>query len=367
MEIARNKIVNSAKIGGIEIEFEELKCGNLTQYNLSDYYLKTIAFINDWNSGKKEFTLHTSGSTGTPKEIIVSRKQLEYSAEGTIKALALDSAHSALVCLNTQYIAGIMMLVRSMISGMKMIIFEPSSNPLASCSHTDRFDFTALVPLQMETILNHLPEKEGIVSNFKSIIIGGAGISAALKDKIEQVKAPVYATYGMTETLSHIALQRLNGENKQDYFEVLEGVELSLDSRGCLVIQSPVTLNQPVVTNDLVELLDEKSFRFLGRYDNVINSGGVKVFPEKIEEKIEKSFNQLNISRRFFVYGVKDERLGQKVVLFIEGEDFNTNELSSFFKDTLEKYELPKEIRFVKRFVMTGTGKVNRGETVKRI
>lgn len=363
-----NKKCDFIDIPGKRISFSDILSSSFLGDNLNSYYQNTLSFIRDWLSGKEVFDLQTSGSTGVPKVITVSRAQMTYSALASAEALNLLPGYSALVCLNTKYIAGIMMMVRSLVTGMKMMIIEPSSNPLETLSASDNFDFTAWVPLQMEKVLDCLPENEVLLNKFKCIIVGGAPVSASLQSKINNITVPVYLTYGMTETLSHIALQKLNGQGANDYFQALDEVKLSLDSRGCLAVKSPVTLNETVVTNDLVELIDGNKFRFLGRVDNVINSGGVKVFSEKVEALVDVAFQILGLRRRFFISGLPNVKLGQQVTLFIEGKTFPEEEKTLLFttlKNSLSSYETPKEIKFVDTFKETATGKVNRKATAE--
>lgn len=367
MKIEGNKKGNSILVDGLKISYSDLLLSEISEFNLNSYYQNTLTFIKEWLSGKNEFQLQTSGSTGIPKIIKVHRNQMVYSAEATARALKLTSDYSALVCLNTKYIAGIMMLVRSLVTGMKMTIIEPSSNPLESFSSDERFDFTAWVPLQLETIMNKLPEKKELLNAFKCIIIGGAPVNEGLLTKIKTLQAPVYSTYGMTETLSHIALQQLNGDKPENYFKALENVELGLDSRGCLMIKSPVTLDKTIVTNDVVELIEKDKFKFLGRFDNVINSGGVKIFPEKVETLTARVFESLNINCRFFLSGTPDERLGQQVTLFIEGEPFLESQkqlVIDLLRKELPLYEVPKKLVFLKTFNETETGKVDRKASI---
>lgn len=368
MKIEGNKKGKSILVDGLKISYSDLLQSEISEFKLNPYYQNTLSFIREWLSGKTEFQLQTSGSTGIPKVIKFSRNQMIYSAEATAKALKLTGDYSALVCLNTEYVAGIMMLVRSLVTGMKMTIIEPSSNPLENFSSRERFDFTAWVPLQLETILNKLPEKSELLNAFKCIIIGGAPVNARLLDRVKSLKATVYSTYGMTETLSHIALQRLNGYNPDNYFKALESVELALDSRGCLTIKSPVTLNNTIVTNDVVELIEKDKFRFLGRYDNVINSGGVKIFPEKVETLTGRVFEKLNINSRFFLSGTHDERLGQQVTLFIEGEPFPENQkqlVMNLLRKELSSYETPRRLVFLNKFKETETGKIDRKASIQ--
>jgi o-succinylbenzoate---CoA ligase len=317
----------------------------------------TFSFIKSWLQGAEEFTLTTSGSTGAPKEITLSRNQLEQSAQRTIKALTLSSNHAALVCLDTRYIAGKMMLVRALEANMKIIAVEPASDPVQKLPVNHQPDFAALVPLQLETIFSD-PVSLQKIQLFKTVILGGAAASESLKAKIKTLRPAVYATYGMTETVSHIALQKLNGPDAQEYFETLPDVKIKTDERDCLVIELP-GFNETIITNDLVKLIDDSHFEILGRYDTIINSGGVKLVPETIERKIEP----LLINQSFFVAGIADDRLGQKLILLIEGEQQET--LPAALKLALSAYEVPKKIVYLNQFIRTGTGKINRPKTLE--
>jgi O-succinylbenzoic acid--CoA ligase len=349
------------KINGKRYSHKELE-SPFAENNLSDFEKSTIKFCQAWLTGQQEFTLQTSGSTGAPKPIVLLRSQMEASAQQTIEALELKSDDTALVCLDTKYIAGQMMLVRSLIAGMNIIGVEPSANPLEKTENS-QIDFAALVPYQLENIIEHAPEK---LNQVRCAIIGGAAISNSLKEKIKKSNCALFATYGMTETISHIALQRLNGGNPQDSFEAFPTINLRLDNRGCLCIKTNY-LKEEVITNDLVELVEERKFKWLGRIDNVINSGGIKVIPEKIELTFEKIFNRFQIKNRFFITGLANEKLGNQVSIIIEGPPFTgaiQKEILVEATRELTKYELPKEFLFAQYFIETATGKINRSATV---
>ncbi|GHN03242.1 O-succinylbenzoic acid--CoA ligase [Cytophagales bacterium WSM2-2] len=333
---------------------------NSTPTGSSDFERSTLGFCKSWLNGQQEFVIQTSGSTGTPKKITLSRAAMEASAQQTIHALHLSKEGTALVCLDTKYIAGQMMLVRCLTLGMNIIANEPSGNPLENI--TSRIEFTALVPYQLENILDHTPGQLNMVHR---AIIGGATVSQSLKEKMQKTSCLLLATYGMTETISHVALQKLNGPDSQDYFETLKNIHLRLDDRGCLCIKVDY-LEGEIVTNDLVELVSSNKFKWLGRIDNVINSGGVKVIPEKVEAAIEKALVKLQIKARFFVAGLPDEKMGQRVVTIVEGlpDQWPSDKIMSDIVSNLTKYELPKEVKFVPKFIETPTGKINRAQTI---
>ncbi|HET9054339.1 MAG TPA: acyl-CoA synthetase, partial [Cyclobacteriaceae bacterium] len=213
------------------------------------------------------------------------------------------------------------------------------------------------VPLQLDEIFRDEDSVKKL-NQFHSVIVGGASVSTALLEKIKTLSCNVYATYGMTETVSHIALQKLNEPHAQDYFETLPNITIKADVRDCLVIGLP-DFSEPVITNDLVNIIDKTRFKILGRYDNIINSGGIKLIPEAIEKKIEPFLKQ-----SFFVAGIPDERLGQKLVLMIEVG--TVPGLLPALKSALDAYEVPKEIFYTEAFTRTETQKINRAQTLER-
>ena len=334
---------------------------------LSPYETKVIQFCQQWFRGQEYFTLNTSGSTGSPKAIQLGRKQMQSSARLTGQALQLQPGDKALVCLSVAYIAGLMMLVRGFELDLELTIVEPTSHPLDPFESETQFDFTALVPLQLEHILRNTPEKKPILDRMQAILIGGAPVSVALMDQLQYVTSPIYHTYGMTETVTHIALKRLNGPQVHDRFIPLPGIKLGLDGRGCLTICSAVTNYETLTTNDLVDLHPDGSFSWLGRIDHVINSGGVKVQIEKVEKTLEHLFyfyrDGLFAQRRFLVGPCDHPTLGQTVIAVIEGEPFPADvqaEMRLGLLNALHKYEVPRQFFFVEHLQETPTGKIDR-------
>ena len=327
---------------------------------ITEYERKALDFCQKWLSGQQEFIVKTSGSTGEPKPIILTRNQMIASAKLTGKTFGLQAGDSALVCLNVDYIGGMMMLVRGMELGLKLTVVEPSGNPF-QLTNNQVFNFYAFVPLQMQNLLEI--EKNKITLNCaKAIIVGGAAVNDVLEKEIQNLEVPVYSTYGMTETVSHIAIRRMNGVKKSNNFQVLEGVKIGLDERNCLNIVAEASNNDLIQTNDIVEILNGNEFKLIGRFDNIINSGGVKIQLEKVEKLIENEIKILTLNR-FFTYGIADTKLGQKLVLIVEGEEVKTEIKELFFKniqEILSKYEIPKDVYFVKSFVETQTGKIDK-------
>jgi O-succinylbenzoic acid--CoA ligase len=324
----------------------------------------SFSFIAKWLNNTANFELYTSGSTGTPKKILVTREQLSASAKATLAALSIPSNASSLICLPTQFIAGVMMLVRSLVGNLKMTLVEPAANPLANL-HQESFHFAALVPYQVEEIFN----QQGMagLNKINTLLVGGAPLSQTQQQYLQNAKASVYLTYGMTETLSHVALQKISGAHQQDFFTALPSIVLSQDERACLVIEAPY-LTEKVVTNDVVEFINPSAFRWIGRWDNVINSGGIKLFPEKIENAVSLAFHELKIERDFFVVGVPDEKLGTKAVLVVEQDSpLREEDLWPILERHLKRVELPKQIVYTKKFELTDTGKIKRKETSRKL
>ena len=344
------------------------------------YYDKVLIFKHLWESGQENFTIQTSGSTGTPKQITLTRKQLVASAKMTAKAFDLQAGDTAFCCLNIEYIAGMMMLIRAFEVGMNLIVVEPSANPFLGIEKhlyllsTNRGrNFFAFVPLQIQTILEQTPKFVEILNSAKVIIIGGASVNESIIEKIQKIYRPVYATYGMTETITHIAIKRLNGSAKDDFFNTLAGVYIKLNEDSCLMIKSKSVGNQWITTNDVAEIINESSFVLHGRIDNVINSGGVKIQLEKIEKVGEGILEKMQLVGRYFVFSLPDEKLGERMIFVLEKT--NEKELASkvdatkvdilrAFKEILPKFEVPKEVFFVEKIVETPTGKIDKIKTI---
>ena len=352
------------KAGNDWLNLSDLKNGFMPN-SFNEQENIAIQFCKDWLSGNSEFEFHTSGSTGIPKKIIFKREQLETSARLTARTLKLQPGFTALICLDCKFIAGAMMIVRSLVVGMNMIVKIPSANPLNGLS--DRIDFAAFVPYQFVTLLEQAPAQ---LNALHTIIIGGAPIPRAVIDKVQHMSPAIYATYGMTETITHVALQKLNGAGREDFFRLLPGIKASTDERGCLILKSTHLGTGPIVTNDIVTMLDGERFRWLGRFDNVINSGGVKVQAYKIERAAMDIFAILKIKKRLFVSGLPDKKLGEQVALIIEGAILQPaveEKIKIQLKDQLDKYEVPKIFIYVLQFSETATQKIDRAGTLKMV
>jgi len=324
-------------------------------------FSKTISvevhtFFNDWFNDKDFVEVKTSGSTGEPKIIELQKSQMINSAKATGEYFDLPQNTSALLCMSPNFIAGKMMLVRALILGWDLDVVEPVSNPLKGIKKC--YDFCAMVPIQLHNSLNE-------INKVKKLIVGGGVVSKELLNNIQKVETNIFATYGMTETITHIAVKKLNNlSNSQleseTHYQTLPNVSISVDDRNCLVVNAPNVSNEVVITNDIVNLISSSQFDWLGRFDSVINSGGIKIIPEQIELKISEI-----ISQRFFVVGIPDTILGEKLVLIVESKpDDKLQEKMKVLK-TLSKYEFPKEIYFLEAFIETETQKINRIATLK--
>lgn len=317
-------------------------------------------FLMDWISPHDTLVVRTSGSTGAPKSISLSKQAMVNSALSTGSYFGIGERSTALLCLSASSIAAKMMLVRAMVLGLSLDMVTPSSTPLKGLDKS--YDLCSMAPLQLEKSLRNL-------SAIGTLLVGGAPISQELKKKIGRTQTRIYETYGMTETCSHIAVRNLTDdkgdvqEGISEHFHTLPGISVSADKRGCLVIHAPELGIDALATNDLVNLISHTEFEWIGRWDNVINSGGVKLIPEQIEEKLKSL-----IKGRFIVTAGPDNSLGEKVILVVEGE-VEKGEIFKKLDSTslLDKYERPKEMYSLVEFPLTKSGKLDRKAIRERV
>jgi len=315
-------------------------------------------FLKNWYDDSETISAQTSGSTGKPKDIQLSKQSMINSARMTNQFFGLTAESKALLCLPASYIAGKMMFVRAMVAGFNLISVEPKANPFTSLKVP--IDFASITPYQLFHSSDALKEIP-----VRNLIVGGGHVNSKLETIAQSIPVSMYETYGMTETCSHIALRCLNGEKKSDYFTVLKGVSILQDERGCLAINSPHLLTDVIQTNDMVELIDSNSFRWLGRADSTINTGGIKVHPEQLEKKLENL-----IHANFFISSISDEVLDRKIILVIESVQFSKEketELKYSIDRCLSKYEVPKKIIYIPHFVYSAGNKILQHETLKMI
>ena len=330
-------------------ELEEF-CREEISKNISPVWqLDIFRFILEFLSESEFISQQTSGSTGVPKTIQLSKQAMLKSAENTVSFFNLERNQKAVLCLPVKYIAGKMMIVRAFLAQMNLILIEPGGTP--DFSNLGEVDFSAMVPMQAANLLeqNNWP-------NIKTLILGGAETSSELFEKLQKVKTEVFETYGMAETCSHIALKQINGENPQQVFTTLPGIRISKDERDCLVIETHF-LKQNIITNDCVELISENQFKWLGRIDNVINSGGIKIQPEILEKKFEEILQKTCV-----ILSEPDEILGQKMVLIVETSEIeNPNQILEKLAPYFDKKMLPKIIRFIDELPRNKSFKIDRG------
>ena len=349
-------------------------------------------FLKEWRSDSPYVTVHTSGSTGTPKAIEVEKRRMEASARITCSFLGLRPGDTALLCLPLDYIAGKMMVVRAQTCGLRLVSVPLSSHPLHSLefrvesgefatavpsaansavanstlyTQHSTLDFAAMVPLQVWNSLQVEEERERLKA-IRHLIIGGGAIDDALAQQLKDLPNAVWSTYGMTETLSHIALRRLSGPDATEWYTPFEGVSVSLNADGCLVIDAPAVHDGPLVTNDIAELRPPlpsegaggRLFRILGRKDNVICSGGIKIQAEEVERRLRP-----HLSAPFCITQCQDPRLGEAVVLLTEQTDAES--LRPLCEQALPRLWKPRHYVSVDAIPLTATGKIARAEARK--
>ncbi|SFT86523.1 O-succinylbenzoic acid--CoA ligase [Algoriphagus locisalis] len=345
--------------------FQTKKDFEIDTADFPDFAKAAIQFCKDWISGQKIFEQQTSGSIGTPKRIEISRDQMIASAKATQGFFETDENTTLLCCLDPNYIAGKMMLVRAMVWNAKTELIEPKSNPLLELNEIP--DFVAMVPLQVDSCIQDKTSREKL-KKIKHLIIGGAPISSGLREKLITNEIQAFQTYGMTETVSHIALAKI--EAGELIYRTLPGVEIGTDDRNAIWVKSAASNNELVQTNDAVDTIDQHSFHWLGRVDFVINSGGVKLHPELLEAKAEAIIHRFYPNSAFFFFGMKDDKLGEKLCMAIESTNDTKENLLQLKKALVldvDRYEVPKNTFIIPAFSRTKSGKINRPKTIERI
>ena len=328
-------------------------------------------FLSEWNNDSDRVLVHTSGSTGNPKPMMVEKKRMLNSARITCDFLGLKPGDSALLCMSLDYIAGKMVVVRSIERHLHLISVSPSGHPLKDVNK--EITFAAMVPMQVYNTLQ-VPEERERLSRIRHLIIGGGAIDAALEQELQSLPGDIaiWSTYGMTETLSHIALRRINGDEPSEWYQPFDSVRISQTEEGCLVIDAPQVCAETLVTNDIVEIepyiynkVEKLRFRIKGRKDNVICSGGIKIQIEEVETLLKP-----HLEKPFMLAKKKDEKFGEIAVLLSEDEDIKKVEATvrRLLSDESEKssdhkkykYWIPKEFRYVEHLPLTETGKPKR-------
>ncbi|MCR4582480.1 MAG: AMP-binding protein [Prevotella sp.] len=311
-------------------------------------------FLSAWHDGQPTVVVHTSGSTGAPRPMLAEKERMRASARITCDFLGLREGDTVLLCLPLDYIAGKMMVVRSLERGLRLTAVEPGGHPLSAVSGP--FDLVAMVPLQVWNTLQVARERERLC-RVRHLIIGGGAVSDELLAQLKNLPNSVWSTYGMTETLSHIALRRLNGPEASEWYTPFEGVRLSLSADNCLVIDAPAVCAEPLTTRDIAELSADGRFRILGRLDNTICSGGLKIQAEQLEHRLAPF-----LATPFLVSKRPDEKFGEVVVLLTEG---TVDEARAVCERELPRHHRPRVYVHVDRIPLTETGKPARGEAAR--
>ena len=322
----------------------------LSKNDLPLWEQRIIGFILDFLDASAFIIQESSGTTGIPKKISIPKKAMIHSAMLTAKKLRLQHGQTALLCLPVDYIAGKMMIVRALTTGMNLIWIEPSALP--GIAIDKKIDFCAMVPLQVFNLLG----MGRPFSHIKNLIIGGSELSPELENQFQTIPTRVFETFGMTETCSHIALRRINGPHAKPWFTVLPGVEISTDNRNCLVIQASF-LSDRIVTNDVVEIVGKGNFLWKGRIDNIINSGGIKINPENLEKIIYDI-----LGHESYLIGIPDDKLGQKLVL-VTIRNYSSADKALILdklRGLLPLYHLPADIITIASFPRNRSYKIDR-------
>lgn len=314
---------------------------------LWDLYL----FLNEWFDASPVITVHTSGSTGVPKELVVRKDRMMQSARLTCEFLNLQAGDTALLCMNLRYIGAMMMVVRSLVAGLNLVVRPASGHPLSDVEVP--LKFAAMVPLQVYNTLR-VPAERKRLEHTDILIIGGGAVDDSLEAELKTTPIAAYSTYGMTETLSHIALRRLNGEAASKCYYPFPSVELSLSAENTLIVKAPLICDDVLQTNDIACLCSDGGFTIAGRKDNVINSGGIKIQAEEMENRLQPF-----IPVPFAVTAVPDPRLGQALTLLIAGKP-DIKELENKLQAVLETYYRPKHIFITELIPQTENGKIDR-------
>ena len=314
---------------------------------LWDLYL----FLNEWFDASPVITVHTSGSTGVPKELVVRQDRMMQSARLTCEFLNLQAGDTALLCMNLRYIGAMMMVVRSLVAGLNLVVRPASGHPLSDVEVP--LKFAAMVPLQVYNTLR-VPAERKRLEHTDILIIGGGAVDDSLEAELKTIPIAAYSTYGMTETLSHIALRRLNGEAASKCYYPFPSVELSLSAENTLIVKAPLICDDVLQTNDIACLCSDGGFTIAGRKDNVINSGGIKIQAEEMENRLQPF-----IPVPFAVTAVPDPRLGQALTLLIAGKP-DIKELENKLQAVLETYYRPKHIFITELIPQTENGKIDR-------
>ncbi|MGL1889160.1 MAG: AMP-binding protein [Reichenbachiella sp.] len=322
------------------------------------HFSMLVDFLLQWDQGSDLFEFKSSGSTGTPKTISIKRSQIEASIKATASHLDLQATDHVLLCLSPEYIASIMMAARALYLDMDLWIINANSNPLNKVK--SKIDFASFVPFQIYKMIGD--GSIALLKKIRNVLIGGAPLEDWAIKILASYPNNIYLTYGMTETVSHVALRQISGTKTQENYEFVSGIEAGKDDRECLWLKGEVTCQEILQTNDMVDINERNGFRWLGRYDNIINSGGIKINPETID----KIISEILLEQNYFVGSIHDSTLGEKLILLIEGviDQSTFKRIQNNITQQLSKHHSPKSYHCLASFLYTASGKIKRNETL---
>ncbi len=350
-------IPDTLLLNGIRLSMNDKPAMQAMRNETNDLLVaQVLDFLEEWFDGNETLILQTSGSTGTPKRMKANKSSLVNSASMTNGFFGLNESSRLLLSLSPRFVAGKMMIVRAMLSGAELLTCSIEANPVKNLE--ENIDFAAMVPLQVAAIVRETPEK---FNRIRTIIIGGSGIHPGLEAAINPLKTAFWHTYGMTETLSHIALRPINKPAPSEWFTPLPGIGISTDARGCLCIEAPGLSDEIIVTNDMVEI-SGSSFKVLGRIDDVIISAGHKIHPPILEKKLGELLHQ-----SFFISSEKHESAGESILLVVEGKPAAREvfALWTSLEKLLQPSEMPRRILYIEQFSYLQSWKVDKATTIK--
>lgn len=321
------------------------------EYSTCVFPFDLLIFLKEWFNSSPYIFVQTSGSTGEPKEMQVEKNRMLQSASLTCHFLGLNKGDTALLCMNLKYIGAKMVVVRSLYAELNLIPTEVTGNPL---KNVDSTIFAAMTPIQVFNTLQDDIEREKL-KNIKNLIIGGGAIHEALSVELSNFVNPIWSTYGMTETLSHIALRQINGDNASDWYTPFENVTVGLSENNTLVIDAPLLAKERLLTNDVAEINERGEFRIIGRLDNMINTGGIKVQIEELENILRKL-----ITTDFMITSVSNSKFGEAIILLVKEGIYSMNELYEICEVLLSPYKRPKKIFLIQEIPYTETNKLDR-------
>lgn len=319
---------------------------------LNSFYSSIKSFLNEWWKEDETILVHTSGSTGKPKSMFAEKTAMMTSAKNTLYFLNLHKGDTALLCMPMDYIAGKMMVVRALVGGLNLICRVPTGHPLKDLN--EKVTFASVIPLQIFNSLSNDSEKIKLM-NIREVIVGGGAIDAKVEKELCGMPNNIWSTYGMTETLSHVAMRKLTGSNRSYWYRPLDGIKVSLTTESTLIIDAPEICHNRLITNDIAEVNCLGEFKIIGRHDNIINSGGIKIQIEEVENRLSDM-----LSFPFMITGKENEKFGSIIVLLAQCEEESRGEIEEICINVLPQYWRPKEIIFIDKLPMTGSGKPDR-------